>query len=167
MAKAVEDTTFYQYNRLVSLNEVGGEPHRFGVSLAEAFLARSAAEEGKRFTRFDPDAAALLGAHRWPGNVRELENAIRTAVVLHDGEAVTAAMLPVTVHGGAAPAATAPASRPADPARRIRPLADIEREAIEEAVRLCGGNIPKAAAFLGVSPSTLYRKREAWEGRRG
>jgi (1->4)-alpha-D-glucan 1-alpha-D-glucosylmutase len=34
MAKAVEDTTFYQYNRLVSLNEVGGEPQRFGVSLA-------------------------------------------------------------------------------------------------------------------------------------
>ena len=34
MAKAVEDTTFYQYNRLASLNEVGGEPHRFGVSLA-------------------------------------------------------------------------------------------------------------------------------------
>ncbi|MBA4142010.1 MAG: malto-oligosyltrehalose synthase [Nitrosospira sp.] len=34
MAKAMEDTTFYQYNRLVSLNEVGGEPHRFGVSLA-------------------------------------------------------------------------------------------------------------------------------------
>ncbi|HUW29281.1 MAG TPA: malto-oligosyltrehalose synthase [Sulfuriferula sp.] len=34
MAKAVEDTTFYQYNRLVSLNEVGGDPHRFGVTLA-------------------------------------------------------------------------------------------------------------------------------------
>ncbi|MBU1223711.1 MAG: malto-oligosyltrehalose synthase [Gammaproteobacteria bacterium] len=34
MAKSVEDTTFYQYNRLVSLNEVGAEPHRFGVSLA-------------------------------------------------------------------------------------------------------------------------------------
>lgn len=34
MAKAMEDTTFYQYNRLVSLNEVGNEPHRFGVSLA-------------------------------------------------------------------------------------------------------------------------------------
>ena len=33
MAKAMEDTTFYQYNRLVSLNEVGGEPHRFGVSV--------------------------------------------------------------------------------------------------------------------------------------
>lgn len=34
MAKAIEDTTFYQYNRLVSLNEVGGGPHRFGLSLA-------------------------------------------------------------------------------------------------------------------------------------
>ena len=33
MAKAMEDTTFYQYNRLVSLNEVGSEPHRFGVSV--------------------------------------------------------------------------------------------------------------------------------------
>jgi two-component system repressor protein LuxO len=133
--------------------------------LAEAFLARSTAEEAKRFTRFAPDAAALLRAHRWPGNVRELENAIRTAVVLHDGEAVTAAMLPVTVHGGAAPGPAAPAPRPADPARRIRPLAEVEREAIEEAIRLCGGNVPKAAAFLGVSPSTLYRKREAWAQR--
>jgi two-component system repressor protein LuxO len=139
------------------------------ILLAEGFLARSAAEEGKRFTRFAPDALALLRAHRWPGNVRELENAVRTAVVLHDGEAVSAAMLPVTVHGGAAALAAAPdaPSRAPDPARRIRPLAEIEREAIEEAVRLCGGNIPKAAAFLGVSPSTLYRKREAWEGRRG
>jgi (1->4)-alpha-D-glucan 1-alpha-D-glucosylmutase len=34
MAKSVEDTTFYQYNRLLALNEVGAEPHRFGVSLA-------------------------------------------------------------------------------------------------------------------------------------
>ncbi len=34
MAKAVEDTTFYRFNRLVSLNEVGGDPVRFGVTLA-------------------------------------------------------------------------------------------------------------------------------------
>jgi (1->4)-alpha-D-glucan 1-alpha-D-glucosylmutase len=34
MAKGVEDTVFYTYNRLVSLNEVGGAPDRFGVSLA-------------------------------------------------------------------------------------------------------------------------------------
>src|SRR5262249_49704465 len=34
-AKAIEDTAFYLYNRLVSLNEVGGDPLRFGVSVAE------------------------------------------------------------------------------------------------------------------------------------
>ena len=35
MAKGVEDTAFYNYNRLVSLNEVGGDPGRFGVSVEE------------------------------------------------------------------------------------------------------------------------------------
>jgi len=44
MAKGAEDTAFYNYNRLVSLNEVGGEPSRFGVSVAEfhAFCAETA-----------------------------------------------------------------------------------------------------------------------------
>ena len=35
MAKGVEDTAFYRYNRLVSLNEVGGDPGRFGVDSVE------------------------------------------------------------------------------------------------------------------------------------
>jgi (1->4)-alpha-D-glucan 1-alpha-D-glucosylmutase len=40
MAKGVEDTAFYNYNRLVALNEVGGDPGRFGLTLDE-FHARS------------------------------------------------------------------------------------------------------------------------------
>ncbi len=45
MAKGLEDTAFYRYNRLISLNEVGGDPSRFGVSLEsfhEANLRRAA-----------------------------------------------------------------------------------------------------------------------------
>jgi len=44
-AKGVEDTAFYQYNRLVALNDVGGDPSRFGVSPEEfhAACARAAA----------------------------------------------------------------------------------------------------------------------------
>jgi (1->4)-alpha-D-glucan 1-alpha-D-glucosylmutase len=41
MAKAVEDTAFYAYNRLTSLNEVGGDPEQFGLSL-EAFHRQNA-----------------------------------------------------------------------------------------------------------------------------
>jgi (1->4)-alpha-D-glucan 1-alpha-D-glucosylmutase len=39
MAKGVEDTAFYRYNRLVSLNEVGGDPSRFGTPVAELHAA--------------------------------------------------------------------------------------------------------------------------------
>jgi (1->4)-alpha-D-glucan 1-alpha-D-glucosylmutase len=48
MAKGVEDTAFYRYNRLVSLNEVGGEPDRFAVTVSA-------------FHRLNQDQA-----HRWP-----------------------------------------------------------------------------------------------------
>jgi len=41
MAKGMEDTAFYSYNRLVSLNEVGGDPRRFGVSVAQFHHANS------------------------------------------------------------------------------------------------------------------------------
>ncbi len=39
MAKGLEDTAFYRYHRLISLNEVGGDPNRFGTSLEEFHLA--------------------------------------------------------------------------------------------------------------------------------
>jgi DNA-binding NtrC family response regulator len=56
--------------------------------LARHFLARFAAEEGKRVRAIEPRALQMLVAHRWPGNVRQLENAIFRAVVLAEGEAV-------------------------------------------------------------------------------
>jgi two-component system repressor protein LuxO len=137
------------------------------LRIAEAFLARFATEEGKRFRGLAPDARAALLAHTWPGNVRELENAIRTAVVLHDGEVLEAAMLPAQVRrgGGRTPPQSATPPQPVEPdqgSRLIRPLIEVEREAIERAIALCGGNIAKAAAHLGVSPSTIYRKRASW-----
>jgi DNA-binding NtrC family response regulator len=54
--------------------------------LTRHFLARFAAEEGKRIARVGGEALALLCAHRWPGNVRQLENAVFRAVVLADGD---------------------------------------------------------------------------------
>lgn len=45
----------------------------------------------------------------------------------------------------------------------VRPLWVVEKETIEHAIRQCDGNIPKAAALLEISPSTIYRKKQAWE----
>lgn len=48
-------------------------------------------------------------------------------------------------------------------AREIKPLWETEKDAILEAIDSCGGNIPKAANLLGISASTIYRKKQAWE----
>ena len=56
--------------------------------LVRHFLARIAAEEGKRVRTVSGEALALLGRHRWPGNVRQLENAVFRAVVLAEGDSI-------------------------------------------------------------------------------
>ena len=48
-------------------------------------------------------------------------------------------------------------------AGKIRPMADIEREVIESAIEQCNGNIRKAAALLGISAPTIYRKKAVWD----
>src|SRR5262249_31559656 len=53
--------------------------------LAAHFLARFAAEEGRRITAISKEALQLLVGYTWPGNVRQLENAMFRAVVLADG----------------------------------------------------------------------------------
>ena len=59
------------------------------LPLAELFIARFAAEEGKRIGGMEPEVRALLESFNWPGNVRQLENAVFRAVVLCDGDALT------------------------------------------------------------------------------
>jgi len=64
------------------------------AELAAHFLARFAAEEGKRIAGLDEEALRLLQAYSWPGNVRQLENALFRAVVLSDGPELTIAEFP-------------------------------------------------------------------------
>lgn len=136
--------------------------------IADRFLVRFAREEKKHFTRFSPEASALLRGYSWPGNVRQLQNVIRNIVVLHDGDIVTPAMLPAPLYapGGAGAAGhriDAGDGHGANAEAAIRPLWRVEQDAVEDAIRLCGGSITKAAKFLGVSPSTIYRKRQGWD----
>lgn len=134
--------------------------------IARSQLTRFAEEEGKRFKDFDAEALSLLASHAWPGNVRELENVVRNAIVLNDGELVTGSMISAALGSACRPAAPKLAEQAmplkSEGPARIRSLAEIERDAIETAVAQFDGNIPKAATALGVAPSTLYRKIQAW-----
>jgi len=62
--------------------------------LALHFLARFAAEEGRRVNAIAAEALELLTRYSWPGNVRQLENAVFRAVVLADGPELTVAEFP-------------------------------------------------------------------------
>jgi len=57
-------------------------------ALARHFLARFAAEEGKRIRLITPEALRVLCAYHWPGNIRQLENAVFRAVVLAESDAI-------------------------------------------------------------------------------
>ena len=147
------------------------------LTLVRHYVRIYAEEEGKAFRDISDEAADVLSEYSWPGNIRELQNVIRNAVVLYDAEVIEPAMLPAKIAQVAGLRALNPvrsiaqaqSGAPAAPldelalSERIVPLWLLEKEATERAIELCDGNIAKAAAYLGISPSTIYRKRVAWE----
>ncbi len=146
------------------------------ILLTEAFLARFAGEEGRPLPRMTPEAAEVLRQRHWRGNVRELQNLMRRAVVLSDGPVLSPALFQddrmdgdgVSTERRSAPvppaAVPAPGGLPVTPGLRIvEPFAVVERRTIEAAIAAFDGNITLAAAALDLSPSTLYRKKLAWQ----
>jgi two-component system response regulator HydG len=120
--------------------------------LAEAFLARAAAQRGTAPAALAEDALDAMQAYDWPGNVRELENALERAVILSHGDRIEAKALPERI-----------TERRAEPLVTERPPATPTLEAIERAyiqwvLHNEGGNKSRTADTLGIDPSTLYRK---------
>ena len=112
--------------------------------LAHAFVRRFA-EEQKRTLALGEDALGSVASHAWPGNVRELENCIKRAVIMADGNTLTAADI------GLETSDNEPASLDL---RAIREEA--ERKAILAALSRSNGNVVRSAELLGVSRPTLY-----------
>jgi DNA-binding NtrC family response regulator len=119
--------------------------------LAVSFLARCAARAGRRLA-FEPDALERLTQHEWPGNVRELENAAERLCVMTEGGRVDRAaverhvLVPATT-GGDLPTLE---------------LEQLERLAVEAALRRHDGNKRAAAATLGIALKTLYNKLDRY-----
>lgn len=138
------------------------------IEIAESALAQFAGEEGRVFDGLSRDVADLFRRLPWPGNVRQVLNVIRNVVVLNDGGLVTPAMLPedLTTASETRPltlqAALTDHTEPTLDGLLGRPLAEVERIIVTATLALHGGSVPKAARVLDLSPSTLYRKLEAW-----
>ena len=95
---------------------------------------------------------------------------MRNVVVLNQGGWVTPEMLPPGLADEGRPAEAPPLPLAGPEAVGLDsllglPLAEAERRLIEATLAQYGGSIPKAARVLDVSPSTLYRKIEAWSAK--
>ena len=138
------------------------------IEIAETALTRFAEEEGRRFDGLTPEVIDLFRSLPWPGNVRQVLNVIRNVVVLNAGGPVTLQMLPEEMVRLAGPLLVQPVTTPtADTEPQLegllgRPLAEVERIIVTATLARHGGSVPKAARVLDLSPSTLYRKLEAW-----
>jgi DNA-binding NtrC family response regulator len=110
--------------------------------LARHFMARFAAEEGKRMVGFSGEAMRLLQAYSWPGNVRQLENAVFRAVVLADSAELSVAEFPqiaAHVDGFTAAPPAAPAYVDKNPAYTGPALLGAE-DTVPQTMEMRGGN---------------------------
>jgi DNA-binding NtrC family response regulator len=126
--------------------------------LAQAFLARFAAEYHKPLPELAPEAVQILEHYTWPGNVRELKNIIQRAVVLAPDQVVTVDLLPERL--------LRPPERPgATPTARGGTgltLRAMERASLCQALTATGGNKQAAAQQLGISRRALYNKLQRY-----
>ena len=115
--------------------------------LAEYIMRRRAARHRRPVKGFSPDAMTLLTAYHWPGNVRELENAIERALNLVSHDVISEADLPAAL-------TLPPVGTAALPARG----SDVDRAQLLDALNRYRWNHRRAAASLGISRTTLWRR---------
>ncbi len=140
------------------------------ADLVRFFLTRHAADFGIESPSIHPDAIRLLEEQAWPGNVRELENAVRKALLLARGFAVSeenvrgalaasrmAAGESESLSGFVADLLAAAQRGEVENAHTVL-IQAAEREMVSQAIKLAQGNQAKAARLLGVSRLTMREK---------
>ena len=126
--------------------------------LIEHFLERYSGGHKK----ISDEAMEVILGYDWPGNVRELENIIERAVILQEGDAITAEGLNVSVF----PEKLRKHQHSLDEAilgSSELTLEELERNYLLKVLDETGWRKKKAARILGINPSTLYRKLKRYE----
>lgn len=174
---AVREDFYYRLNvfplRIPSLRErLDDIP-----ALADHFAKAIARTENLPEKSLSDDALALVCSYDWPGNIRQLQNSIFRAVVMSDDPILgpadfeqidprSPAPSPARpIHEGVQPDSIAPTPTAHQVSLltddgNIRPLAEIEADAILSAIKLYDGKLSEVARRLGIGRSTLYRRIE-------
>jgi NtrC-family two-component system response regulator AlgB len=120
--------------------------------LAEHYLRRFAALNGKTITAIRQDALKIMERYRWPGNVRELVNIIERGAILCKGKEFTPAELPDHL---------ANFTTVSDFEQKLTSLAEMEKKHIQQVLAQTP-SIDEASKALGIDPATLWRKRKRY-----
>ena len=119
------------------------------ILLADHFLDRYTRKYKKEIHGLTREAKNKLLKYAWPGNVRELQHTIERAVILGDGSMLKPENF--LFHT---------TSKQKKEEEVVLNLEQLERQAIEKALRISNGNISRAAEYLGITRYALYRKLE-------
>ena len=142
--------------------------------LAEHWLRSFADSMGRLNIRgFAPEVTRAFQRYHWPGNVRELRNVIERAIVLEDGDVISAGCLPDVVpcasHNDASPSSLwrpAPDTTFALPDEGIS-LCELENSLMKQALAKSNGNQTKASQLLGLTRDQFrYRWKKHRESNR-
>ncbi|HET9957162.1 MAG TPA: sigma-54 dependent transcriptional regulator [Polyangiaceae bacterium] len=123
--------------------------------LIDHFLSRNNARLGTTIRGLDTEARRLLYEYAWPGNVRELENTIERAMVLAEGEQITASDLPERIREARDPVQLQLASGELSVKKTMRVIEEI---LIRRALQKTKGNRTRAAEVLEISHRALLYK---------
>lgn len=110
------------------------------------FMQRYAAKYEKKEIFLHEHALEKLCSYHWPGNIRELQHTIEKAVILCEGDVIRSKDIFVKQTWSPQFSTTVPN------------LEEVERQAIETAIRQNDGNLTATAEQLGISRQTLYNK---------
>ena len=135
-------------------------------ALAAFFLGKYNKEYRRKVKAILPQTLDYLMNYEWPGNVRELENVLERSF-LHASDGVLAAEhLPITITSFKEDLNSSDSfinlKKVVSLTRQITPLKDLEKEVLQQAIKLTNYNMSNAALELGIGRTTLYRKLEKY-----
>jgi DNA-binding NtrC family response regulator len=117
--------------------------------LVDRLIQDMSSRHGKPAKRMSDEVWAVLRGYSWPGNIRELQGVIRSAFVFSTGDCITLEDLPAWMYGAGGPCLD------------TRTSWSQERDRLLAVLKQCRGNRRAAAATLGISRTTLWRRLRA------